>query len=94
MLHHSVVIKLEELSNKGINNPAILEMASFISTPRKELAEATTKKYDDKLFMTSLGSPFWPKMYFILTYVFSGIQNSRPTSNDNLKSAPCLAKKL
>ena len=49
MIHHPIVGKFEELSCKGITTPAILEMASFISTPRKELVEATTKEAADKL---------------------------------------------
>ena len=50
MIHHPIVVTLEELSCKGVNIPVILEIASFISTPRKELAEAPTKEASDKLF--------------------------------------------
>ena len=50
MIHHPIVATLEELSHKGINIPVILEIASFISTPQKELAESTTKEAADKLF--------------------------------------------
>ena len=49
MIHHSIVGTLEELIRKGMTTPEILEMASFISTPRNELAEATTKEAADKL---------------------------------------------
>ena len=49
MIHHPIVWTLEELIRKGITTTIILEMASFISTPWKELAEATTKEAADKL---------------------------------------------
>ena len=49
MIHHPIVGKLEELSCKGMTTPEILEIFSFISTPRNELAEATTKEAADKL---------------------------------------------
>ena len=68
-------------------------MSSFISTPRKELAEVTTKEPNNKQLHDIPGISTLANDGFHLTYVFSGSHNSRPASNVNLKTRTQLGDK-